>query len=866
MRTLAPHWGALLASLALFLIAGLAVLDDYGVTVDEIGNALRATRVWSFLAGNEEALLDAPYFVRIYGPSFELAVLFVERSLGIEGSRGVYLSRHLLIHLSFLTGGLFVYLLALRLFGGRLLALFAMSLFLLHPRLYAHSFFNGKDIAFLVAFIIALYLAHRAYRRDTIVAFALLGAAVGALVNLRIMGLILLAAIPSLRALDFVFASGWAERKRILLAAGAFVAAAGLAFFTLLPYLWADPLGRGAEWWTTLFNQPASRNGLFRSLIERIEDFPAHLPVWFSITSPPFALLLGLIGGATIHFRSARAPREALRNTRLRFGLLLAACFALSILAAAALNPGFHFDWRHVYFLWAPFSLLAALGVRGLAAALSARRLRAAAYGAAGAGLAATLASMALVHPNQQAFFNFSVDRVTPEYLRTQYVMEYWRHPMRQALEWLSNNIDLLPDKTAPVARNTDAMTRENIAFLPDSTRARLAGNLSVALITNDQRESWARSARALHRVQVYGNTVLTVERKDDLRAVYAATRGREPVAVAAYDAYRLDGAVALVMEPCDPAFIEQAHVTLRVTPVDSGDLPPWRDGKPDEPRRFRLIDYGVFFDGACVASIPLPDYPIAEFRLVWRPALLASETARATIAARNGEWRSLARSAYDVYLADGEIVYVQEQCDPAEAERPFRVSVFSERAVDSPERRREWVREIHNFEFRGHGVLLDDGACVALFPLPDYPIAGIRTGQYADNGAVWEAAFSANPELYATAYRAVAGSEPPARGAFDLHLLDGDLVYVKEPCEQTDTDARFFLHVVPDRVSDLSEGRREFGFDNLDFRFFLNGAWFDDQCAARVPLPDYPIAFIRTGQFSGDGEIWSAEFAVAEP
>ena len=858
-RTLAPHWGALLA-LALFLIAGLAVLDDYGVTVDEIGNALRSARVWAFLAGNEEAFFDAPSYVRTYGPSFEMALLFAERSLGIEGARSVYLAQHLLIHLSFLTGGLFIYLLALRLFGGRLLALFAMSLFLLHPRLYAHSFFNGKDIAFLVAFIVALYLAHRAFRRDTVAAFALLGVGVGIAVNLRIMGVVPLAAIPALRALDFAFAQGWPERMRVILTTGAFALAATLTAYALLPYQWADPVGRAAEWWTTPSEHLVIRNGWFRSLIERIADFPEYLPVWFSITSPPFALLLGLIGGATILFRAVRAPREALRNTRRRFGLLLAACFALSILAVAAFNPGFYFGWRHMYFLWALFSLLAALGLSGLAAALSARRPSAAVYGVAGAGLAATLASMALIHPNQQAFFNFSVDRATPEYLRTQYVMEYWRHPMRQALEWLSNNTDLLPDKTAPVARNTDAMTRENIAFLPDAARARLAGNLSVALIPNDIRESWARSARALHRVQVYGNTILTVERKDDLRAVYAATRGREPDDVAAYDAYRLDGAVALVMEPCDPAFVEQAVATLRVTPVDRGDLPPWREGKRDEPRFFRLIDYGAFFDGKCVASLPLPDYPIAEFRVVWSPELLERESAREAIAARNGERLLLARATYDVYLADGELVYVQERCDRTEAERSFRVSVFYERSDDSPERRREWGRD-HDFKFHRQGALLEDGACVALFPLPDYPIAGIRTGQYADGGTIWEAAFSANPERYEAAYRAAAGKEPIARGAFDLHILDGDLVYVKEPCEPADTEARFFLHLEPERVSDLPEDRREYGFDNLDFRFFLNGAWFDGRCAARVPMPDYLIAGVRTGQFSGEGEIWSAEF-----
>ena len=864
-KALAPHWGALLA-LALFLTAGLAVLDDYGVTLDEPDNARRAMTIWDFLGGDKTPLSSVFFSFRIYAPSYELALLFAERSLGIEGSRAVYLDQHLLIHLSFLTGGLFAYLLARRLSGRSLAGLFAMLIFLLHPRLYAHSFFNSKDIAFLVAFIVALYLAHRAFRRDSIAAFALLGAAVGALVNLRIMGLILFAAIPTLRALDLALAPSWRERKRILVTAGAFVLAAGLAFFTLLPYLWAAPLGRGAEWWTTLSNHPRESYELFRGLRGPSADFPEYLPVWFSIASPPFALLLGLIGAALVLLYAVKSPREALRNTRLRFGMLLACCFALPILAVILLNANLYDGWRQMHFLWAPFALLAAWGLRGLAATLSARpRLRVAVYGAAGAGLAATLASMALIHPNQQAFFNFSVDRVTPEYLRSQYVMEYWRHPMRQALEWLADNADLFPDKTSAIAGSANWEDDFNAGILPDGASARIEEITNFTLVRAAPVGSWARSARALHRVEVYGSTILTIERKDDLREVYDATLGREPDDVAAFDVHRLDGAVALVMEPCAPAFIERVSATLRATPVDQADLPPWREGKRDEPRWFGFAGHGAFFDGKCVASLPLPDYPIAEFRLVWSPELLERRAAREAMRRAKEDGRLLARAEYDVYLSDGELVYVQEPYGPLETEHPFRVSVFPERADDLPE---EWRGRGHQrfwFDFHQRGALLEDGTRVALFSLPDYPIAAIRTGQFIEGGEdLWEAAFSANPERYAAAYRAVAGSAPLARGAFDVHLLDGDLVYVKESCAQADMEARFFLHIVPERAGDLPEERREYGFDNLDFGFFLNGARFDGRCAARVALPDYPIASGRTGQFGSAGEMWSAEFALA--
>ena len=91
-------------------------------------------------------------------------------------------------------------------------------------------------------------------------------------------------------------------------------------------------------------------------------------------------------------------------------------------------------------------------------------------------------------------------------------------------------------------------------------------------------------------------------------------------------------------------------------------------------------------------------------------------------------------------------------------------------------------------------------------------------------------------------------------------------MVYVKEQCGQGDIAHRFFLHIFPERTDDLPEYRRRYGFDNLDFDFFLRGALFDGKCAARIPLPDYAAASIRTGQYTGgEGELWSAEVSMRD-
>ena len=854
---LAPHWGALLA-LALFLVAGLAVLDDYGVAGDDavlrqtVKANLRYLTNGDLRAFTSALLVDHEKF---YGVAFEAPLLFVERAFGRD-DRDIHLSHHLITHLFFLAAGLFAYLLAYRLFGARLLAVAAMLLFLLHPRLYAHSFFNPRDIPFLAMFMIALFLTHRAFKRDSVSAFVLLGVGVGLLVNLRIMGVGLLAAVPALRALDFALASGWAKRKRVLLTSGGFALASALTIYALQPYLWENPLRRAGEWWTTLSNHPTITSELFRGTPYWSVEFPIeYLPVWFSITSPPFALALGFAGAAFVLVMAAKSIRRALRNGRLRFALLLAGCFAAPIPLVILLDANVYHGWRHLYFLWAPFSLLAAFGLHALASAL---RRGAAVYGAAGAGLAATAIAMALIHPYQQVSFNFFTDRMTPERLREQYRLNYWS-ATRHALGWITR----LENPPRDVFVDGDG-GREALDILPERVVERLSWSPSLDALVVKFGPS-AQHSLALHRVTVYGSTLATVERKEDLRAVYEAAPYGELVLDAAFDVRRLDNALALVMEPCAPSFLTGATLQARVVPVDGDDLPHRRRERGFDSLYFRLGASGALFDGKCVASLPFPRYPIADLRLSLNPANLMDDGgAREKARRAREEGLLLTQGFYDIYLADGELVYVNDSCNPLETEHPFHLNVYPENASDLPEEHRERGYERFHFEFLLNGAFVD-GACAAFFPLPDYPVAAIQTGQHDGKGGnLWLAEFLIDPARRWAESASGASGEPVARGNFDIHLPDEALVYVKEPCSPADTDARFFLHVVPERADDLPEERRAHGFDNLDFAFFPNGALFEGKCAARIPLPEYAVASIRTGQHvSGVGEVWSVEFAV---
>ena len=116
--------------------------------------------------------------------------------------------------------------------------------------------------------------------------------------------------------------------------------------------------------------------------------------------------------------------------------------------------------------------------------------------------------------------------------------------------------------------------------------------------------------------------------------------------------------------------------------------------------------------------------------------------------------------------------------------------------------------------------------------------------------------------DSYRSAYADAASRAPALQSKFDIHLRDGELAYLKESCSPADTEARFFLHVVPVNESDLSYDRRRYGFDNLNFAFNIDGARFDGKCYTTALLPNYPIARVATGQFvRGEGRTWEGEF-----
>ena len=777
---------SVLLALAVLAVVGLAVLDDYGVGPDEDQQHGIGQTAIAYALGDTETLHPpGPSQNRYYGVVFEVPLVLVERLLGLTDSRAIYLSRHLLTHLCFLAGGGGAAWLAARLFGSRWLALLALGLFVLHPRLYAHSFFNTKDIPFLVAFLGCLGLIHRAWQRGGVGTYALCGVGVGVATNLRIMGGGLFVAVMVMRVVDWVRAGNRAERRQVGRTLGVFGLASALTLYAVSPYLWGNPLELLDA--VKVFSQyPFRPIMIFQGELIRWPAIPAHyIPTCLAITTPPGVLLLSLIGAAGVLWQTLTHPGEWLRNPTTRFEGLLVACVLLPVGAVIVLNTNVYGGWRPMYFLYAPLCLLAVAGLRRLAGMCRWPALRAGVHGLAVAGLAGVVIEMVGLHPYQHLYFNWLVDRHTPEYLRGQYDEGRWGTAYREGLEYLlqrypASPISLVPDR--PSGRPTAYQIR-NWGSLPKAARRRIvfADGLEEEgdfYVTDHMFSGWDKSrdlpfAPLVYTRQVYNNTILTVSASDPAlvdaataeryRQLYRATTAGPPLLRSAFDLYLEGATLSWVKVPCRPADVRGRFVVY-VVPVDpaaAADRPAWRSGPGIEILNFGFSDYGVRVDGACLIRRTLPPYAIRtlEARLVapggvdrWHVALawsaagvtatdLLEATYRAVVAAP-----PVARSDFALYLDGRTLTYVKAGCQRADTQGRFFLHVFPrDRAVLTAAQRPAGFAVLDfGFQWWWHDISHVQQAarfadkCLATVQLPSYPLARLRTGQVAEAGRGW--------------------------------------------------------------------------------------------------------------------------------
>jgi hypothetical protein len=502
--------------LGLLLGLGLATFRDYGISWDEPTQRTYGEMVYDYVTKQDTALLADRH--RHYGPAPQLLLHSLERGLRLEDTRSVYMMRHLVTFLVFWAGAVFFYLLARRLFGSWKLGLVGCAFLVLSPRIFAHSFYNPKDIPLMSVFIIGIYTLVSFLDRPGLGRAAVHAAVCAVLVCIRIGGIMLPAITLAFGTWEILRdgLSGRRIRQAMLSLAVYTIAVAGLTVL-MWPTLWRQPLRAFIEAFREMSHFQWPGTVLYLGSQVPAQELPWHyVPVWMAISIPLAYLVLFGIGAAVgVHriFKSSGPPVPGRRNSM----VILAWLFvppAYSILTGAVLYDG----WRQLYFVHPALILLSVSGLRWLWA-----RFRTAS-GWPGRIACFCLLGMLLVnlggaahfmiasHPHQAVYFNSLAGGIRGAEGR--FELDYWGLSYRAALEHILANDERDVIKvyvvSEPGRHNAMILTpdeRRRIVFVDRPVKA------NYYLTTYRWQDAAGASGDEVYSIEVGGAKIMAVYR-----------------------------------------------------------------------------------------------------------------------------------------------------------------------------------------------------------------------------------------------------------------------------------------------------------------------------------------------------------------
>lgn len=519
-----PYIPAILL-VTLFLGFTALTYQDYGITVDEWVQHAMGTEAYNYITKNDTTYLRSTN--RDYGISYELVLSHIEKKKAITDFRDIYLMRHLVTHLSFLIAAICGYILFYRLFRNNFIAAAGFLMLVCMPRIYAHSYFNTKDIPLLSAFIVSFMAAQIAFSRNSIIWYCILGLFCGVTVSIRPTGSI----IPAMVSLFFIFDVIHAVRARrgtlrTIAAFVLFIAFFCSSLYVCWPYLWGHPVDNFLHAFNTFshFNRWQGQV-LFLGTRYPGEALPwFYVPGYFAFTVPELWLALGIAGIIWLAVLFAKKPLSFLLNTDRRQFLMYGACFFAPLLAVIVFHSVLYDDWRHLYFIYPSFVLLALFALDSFRK-VSAKWLMPALF-----AVQFTFVAFFMIyyHPYQQVYFNYLVSH-EKEYLRKNFELDYWGASYKQAIDHIAAH-----ETTSPIRLGVydQVAVRMNNEFLPADQRTRLyvvsRFDYPYYYITNFRDPGIDECCPEYYTIKVLNSTIVGVY-KCDARPMAADTAANMP-------------------------------------------------------------------------------------------------------------------------------------------------------------------------------------------------------------------------------------------------------------------------------------------------------------------------------------------------
>jgi len=472
---------------------GISTAGDYGISWDE--NLKQGQAMYNYVMDRNQYIFYSGVD-KYYGMAFELPLTFIEKIFKITDTRDIFIMRHMMTHLLFIVGAFFFFLIVKKHFKSWWLGILGALFLMFSPRIYAHSFYNPKDLPFLSFFVISIYTLIRFADKKNIQNAIIHSIASAVLMDIRILGVILPVFTGFVFIMDLIFGER-RDAKTIFINLGTlFIHYIALLFFVVLfwPYLWENPIGTLLDVLKNMSKFPWDGVVLYMGNYVRAMELPWHyLPRWIMISTPE--LYLGLFGvGLVAVVAMFIIKSDDCYHVR-RNNILFLMWLVLPVAAVILMRSVVYDAWRHIYFVYPALLLIALSALKGMYDI--GRRvgvffdviLRITVLGVVTAGLVPVAGFMIKNYPHEDVYFNRLAGKDMKE-IKNLYELEYWGLSYRKGLEYI------LRTDNRPVIKILGANypCQLNALILAAKDRERLV------FVTNEQEAHYFLSNFRLHK------------------------------------------------------------------------------------------------------------------------------------------------------------------------------------------------------------------------------------------------------------------------------------------------------------------------------------------------------------------------------
>ena len=440
-----------------FLIVGFFIYKDFGLSIDEIDQRWHGFIYLKYLfeifypAGVTQIneIIQTPTVsdpsVKLvdeyYGPIFNVMAAYIEYFFKVDDSRDYYLFRHYLNYSVFIISNFYFFLIARERFNSNYWGILGALFLFLSPRIFAHSFFNHKDLVFMSFFIINLYyglifLKSPNYKNSIFFAIS-----TALSVDTRIMGIFFPIIIILFSYLKYL------RNVKIKIMPGllVFIILTPLLIIMFWPYLWENPLINFIAAFKSFSSIPWDWFNLYIGKYISSTNLPWHyIFVWIGITTPIFYLFLFIIGFANYSLRlksrlfkitNNESLNDLWRGEKELQDLVFYTSLILPIFAVILLNSRLYDGWRHMFFIYPCLLMISLKGLYLLKLKYFKKNQNIFVL-IVGIFLAHISFVMIKNHPHQNVYFNF----LAGKNIEKKFELDYWGLSNKQAYEYILKN------------------------------------------------------------------------------------------------------------------------------------------------------------------------------------------------------------------------------------------------------------------------------------------------------------------------------------------------------------------------------------------------------------------------------------------